>query len=131
MPRRSYAPGALLTLLAVFATVFAACSGNQRQKTLRVSYASVKSACDGLDAFDRAKQEAIIDGADPATTSKAEVQAKLDAHIARMDKAYAACRLAALAIADASMSKDDLTLQTALAEAAKLYAEVKKLKGGP
>lgn len=119
---------AVVTVLAIAATI-SACGGNQRQKTLRATFITAKTACDGLDAFDRAKQEAIIESADPTVTTKAEVEAKLDAHVARMDRAYAACRLAIETIAAASFEKDDLSLRAAMETAQKLYNEVKALKG--
>lgn len=122
-----------LTLLAMWGlllvTLATACGGSQRQKTLHASFVSVSAACDGLDAWDTAHQEQLVAQADPTKVTKDEVRAKLDAHRAEMDKLYAGCTLAYRAIAAASTSKDELSLNTAVIEAKKLYDAIMKLKG--
>jgi len=122
--------GVIVTVLALLALLHtAACGASQRQKTLRATFATVNAACDGLEAWDRTRQEQIVAAADPTKVTKEFVRAQLDAHRAEMDKVYGACTVAYRLIAAASMSDDGRSLQTATEEAHKVIDAVKQLKG--
>lgn len=105
-----------------------ACGGSQRQKTLHTSFVAVTAACDGLFEWDQAKEEQIVDKADPSKTTKDELQKQIADHRAKMDKLYASCGVAVRAIAAASLNKDDLTLKTAGIKAQEILDEIAKLK---
>lgn len=116
----------IAVLLFMFAMTLNAlgCSGNARQTTLHTSFVAVTAACDGLEALDDEGQAKIVDHA----ATHEEGEKKLAEFRERLDKAYAGCSVSIRAIAAASLDKEEITLQTATEEAAKLFAEIKKLK---
>lgn len=122
-------PIALFFGVLVLAQV-TACGANQRQKTLHASFIAVTSACDGLEAWDTDRQKQIVAACTEPACTREEGHKRLDEHQAKLDKAYAGCGLAIRKIAEAYDAKGEVTLKRAADEAAKLFDEIQKLKGG-
>lgn len=119
----------LVTALALLAAMNSACGGSARQKTLHASFTAASAACDGLDAWDTARQNQIVDTADPATTTGDAIRKAIAEHRAKMDKIYASCTLAYKLIGAAGTREDELSLKLAVDEAQRLFEAVRELKG--
>lgn len=123
----------ILTTLAVacfvmqLATVVAACSKQQRQDTIAASLIAVNAARDGFTTWDRQHEQSLLDN----TPTREEFDAKITAHRAETVKRLAAFELAYKALATAATQTDDPSLAAAIAQAAELVSQIKKLTGGP
>lgn len=125
---------ATLTLyLATFAicigliAVPAACSGNQRQRTLHTVLVSANVARDGFVSWDAAHQAQIVSSA----SSRAEAEIQLVAYRERRDKLVAEFERLYRALATAATQDDRPSLVAAEELGRSLLVELAAIKGAP
>lgn len=119
--RRSLAPLALLLALLV------ACGPGAKQRALDTTLSTLNLARDTFQAFDTARQNAIVERAE----TKAEAEANIAAWREKRDKVVQAFVIAYSALALASLEPTVENLATAAMHAKAVYDAVKELRGGP
>lgn len=122
----------IFPVLSIYLVMFglcisaAACTKNQRIKTIHASLVSVNAARDGFVAWDRQHQTAIVDKA----TSREQAERELAAYRTRRELVERGVEVTYRAFAVAATQTDDLSLRAALETGAALVEAIKQLRGG-
>jgi hypothetical protein len=114
-----------LALLLAF--VVCACGASARQKTIRVTYESIKIAGDALESYTKAHGEALIRDAKAAGKTKEQASAELEGFLAKVDHADIGVKAAYGMVSAAITLDDDHSLAALLKVAGLLMKELKDL----
>lgn len=122
MPARAFT--AVVLILALVA-----CGANQRRDTIRTTLVAFNAARDGFLEWDDRRQNEVTSAAEAGKLTTTEARKQLDAYRIAREPVEKAIVLAYRALAMAATQEDQLSLDAALAEAAKFYKALKALKG--
>jgi acyl-CoA synthetase (AMP-forming)/AMP-acid ligase II len=117
----------LATFLACLLAAAPACTGNQRQKTLRATVISVNAARDGFVEYDRQHQLALVEKA----ATREEGEKSLAAYRLKRTPVVAGFEATYIALTIALTQTDDPSLRAALEASSAMIAAIKSITGGP
>lgn len=111
----------------LLAFVLFACGASQRQKTIRITYASAIVADDQLVTFTRTHGKALYDEAKAAGKTKTEADVAVNAFLAKAEHAHLTAGAVVQMAAAAMTLDDDRSFAALLKVAAMLRDELKEL----